>query len=138
MFAQKAIKAEFIRGDASQPLPFRRGEFSVVVCSEMLEHVPDPAACIKSIADIADQNTKIILTVPYERPKLALKLFLRKLGLMKIIMPGIEERQSEWHLQQFDQHKLRDICQRNLEIRRLDCVLGLHWIAVCRVLPGSH
>lgn len=137
MFASSGRSATFIQGDASQPLPFARGDFNVIVCSEMLEHVPDPRTCLANIAAIADSDCRIVLTVPNELPKLRIKTLLVKTGLMRKIMPGIEENQSEWHLQCFDAAKLRDMCLGLVEIESLRSICGLHWLAVCRALPAT-
>jgi 2-polyprenyl-3-methyl-5-hydroxy-6-metoxy-1,4-benzoquinol methylase len=134
MFASSGRSATFIQGDASQPLPFERGDFSVIICSEMLEHVPDPRTCLDNIAAIADPECRIVLTVPNELPKLRIKALLVKTGMMRKIMPGIEEAQSEWHLQCFDAAKLRDICRDLVQVESLRSICGLHWLAVCRAL----
>jgi 2-polyprenyl-3-methyl-5-hydroxy-6-metoxy-1,4-benzoquinol methylase len=137
IFATSGRSATFIQGDASQPLPFERGDFSVIVCSEMLEHVPDPRKCLANIAAIAHPGCRIVLTVPNEMPKLRIKEFLVKTGLMHKIMPGIEGAQSEWHLQCFDSTKLRDMCRDLVRIESLRSICGLHWLAVCRALPTN-
>lgn len=137
MFASSGRAPTFVQGDASRPLPFARGDFSVIVCSEMLEHVPDPRTCLANIAAIAGPDCRIVLTVPNELPKLRIKALLVKTGLMGKIMPGIEQAQSEWHLQCFDAAKLRDICRDLVEIESLRSICGLHWLAVCRALPPA-
>jgi len=133
LFSTNGREARFIAGDASKPLPFTKGYFSVIVCSEMLEHVPDPAACVSAIADIADSQTRVILTVPNERPKLLIKKILSTLGVMRFLFPKIEEEQSEWHLQQFDKKQLESVCRGKLALKSVSNVLGMHWVASCRV-----
>lgn len=132
LFQSLNIPASFIQADASQPLPFERGAFDIIVCSEMLEHVPDPRTCLANIAAIADPACRIILTVPNEKPKLLIKKFLKATGIMRLLLPGIEDAQSEWHLQCFDAEKLRSICQGLVRIEKLKNICGLHWLAICR------
>lgn len=132
LFKSLNLDASFIQGDASQPLPFELGSFDVIVCSEMLEHVPDPRACLANIAAIAGASCRIVLTVPNEKPKLLMKKILKSTGIMRLLMPGIEENQSEWHLQCFDAQKLHSTCQGLVEIEKLKNICGLHWLAVCR------
>ena len=53
--------AAFIRADAEN-LPLKPGSFTVVVATEILEHVPDVRRCLSELKRLAPQ--RIILTVP--------------------------------------------------------------------------
>lgn len=46
-------------------LPFPRASFDVVVCSEVLEHLPDDQAAIDEIARILKPGGRLILTTPH-------------------------------------------------------------------------
>jgi ubiquinone/menaquinone biosynthesis C-methylase UbiE len=48
--------------DGSFPAPFRDGEFRSVMCSEVLEHIPEYQAAIRDIARIA--SDRVVFTVP--------------------------------------------------------------------------
>lgn len=50
-------------GDAEK-LPFKSGVFDCVVCSETLEHLPDPAAALAEIARALESGGRLIVTVP--------------------------------------------------------------------------
>jgi hypothetical protein len=89
---------------------------------------------LANIAAIADSGCRIVLTVPNEMPKLRIKELLVKTGMMKRLMPGIEEAQSEWHLQCFDKTKLRAMCRDLVRIDTLRSICGLHWLADCRAI----
>ncbi len=41
------------------------GKFDVIVCSEVLEHIPDDEATLKSMAELLAADGCIIITVPY-------------------------------------------------------------------------
>ncbi len=41
------------------------GKFDVMVCSEVLEHIPDDAGTLKSMAELLAEDGCIIITVPY-------------------------------------------------------------------------
>jgi SAM-dependent methyltransferase len=125
-------KAEFVQGDASIPMPFKPGDFSVIVCSEMLEHVHDPRKCLQNILTICTEKTRLILTVPNEKPKLAIKSALKRVGIFDWLFPNIEKEQSEWHLQAFDKAQLKAICKGTAEIVKLESVWGLHLLAQCK------
>ncbi len=88
-------KVKLILGDATKVLPFKRGEFDVIVCSEMLEHVSSPRNVLENIHQICDENTRVVITVPVEPLKLFFKKIASSLKINKILFPYIEEKQSE-------------------------------------------
>lgn len=118
--------AEFQVVDALETLPFEKGEFDVVICSEMLEHVTDPALVIANIADICTTNTRLILTVPVEAPKLLAKRWLERVGLLRLLFPGIEGNQSEWHLQAFSRALLQQLTEPAFICDSVSTVWGCH------------
>ncbi len=124
--------AEFYQLDAQQSLPFACGEFDIILCSEMLEHVEDPRAVIENIFAIANQDTRIILSVPIETPKLVVKDFLSKMGLFNVLFPGIEEGQSEGHLHAFSVDKLLDLTHDLFEKQQQKSIWGIHYIVHLR------
>ena len=125
-FREIGRKAEFGVVDALQPLPFQQGEFDVIICSEMLEHVTNPGAVIANIADICTVKTRVVLTVPLEAPKLVLKRWLERLGVLRFLFPGIERGQSEWHLQAFSRTMLHRLTEPSFISDRVSIVWGCH------------
>ena len=137
--ARSALKGvgksvEFVQGNAEEPLPFEEGEFSVIICSEMLEHVHNPRRVLEQIYRIATPATRIILTVPYERPKLIIKKLLTSTGLFKLILPGIEDGLSEWHLQEFSKEKLLSEIEGLFTPLYAKTLMGLHVVAKLKKL----
>ena len=116
--------------DAQNPLPFPRGHFNVIICSEMLEHVRRPRAVLENIAAIANRDTRIVVTVPIEMPKVWGKGILSSLGLLPVLFGGIEAGQSEWHLQAFSEPMLRELTSDLFERVALRNVWGCHWVAL--------
>jgi SAM-dependent methyltransferase len=45
-------------------LPFRDNTFDSVLCTEVLEHTPDPAAGLREMARVAKSDALLLLTVP--------------------------------------------------------------------------
>jgi SAM-dependent methyltransferase len=129
LFRERKRPAEFLRLDAQQPLPFSPGEFDVVVCSEMLEHVENPRAVPENIHAAVDRNTRVVLTVPLERPKVAIKSVLARVGLLALLFPGVEPGQSEWHLQAFSRRMLLDLTADLFDLEKGAFVWGCHYAA---------
>lgn len=121
-------KIVFVNGDLGKRLPFKKGEFSVVICSETLEHVVDPQKSLKNIHKICGEDTRVIITVPNERPKLKIKEYLTRLKIMRLIMPGIEAEQSEWHLHAFSKEMLIKMMKKDFRLLKTGSILGLHVI----------
>ncbi len=57
----KTTKEVDVVGGASAP-PFRDGRFDAVVCSQVLEHVPDPLATLKEIARVLKPGGRVLLS----------------------------------------------------------------------------
>lgn len=119
---------ELIQLDAQQDLPFSKGQFDVIICSEMIEHVDNPRAVIENIYKISTPQTRIVISVPLEGPKLFIKKLLHSLGLFKLLFSNIEENKSEWHLQMFSKKYLSDICGNLFEKKKSKITYGVHYI----------
>lgn len=127
--SQKLNKTiNFVYGDFTKKLKYAKGEFSVIVCSEALEHVLEPEKAIKNICELCDSKTRVVVTVPIEAYKITIKNLLNKVGLMKILFPGIEKSQSEWHLQAFSKEQIVNLFGKYFKIIKLESILGLHTI----------
>jgi SAM-dependent methyltransferase len=123
--------ADFIQCDATQPLPFSKGEFSVIICPDVLEHASEPEKVIDAVIDVSTPSTRIVLSVPNEEPVLRLKRLLAKIGLLQKVMPGIESGISEWHLHSFSKKSLLDLLSAKLRVEALRMPLGLSIVALC-------
>ena len=126
-------QAEFLQCDAAKSLPFKTGEFTVVVCSQTLEHVEEPEKIIENIVEISTPQTRIILTVNDEERNLKIKRFLIRLRLMRILLPTIETKTSEWHLQDFSKSSFLDLVSAKLRIVNLHYLYGLFVMASCKI-----
>ena len=52
-----------VQGDALS-LPFQSGSLRTVICTEVLEHVPDDRETMAEIARVASSNALLVITVP--------------------------------------------------------------------------
>ncbi len=53
-----------LRVDANAPLPFATGSFDLVWCSEVIEHLKDPAASLAELLRVTSSGGDVILTTP--------------------------------------------------------------------------
>ena len=61
--AKKNIRTTYLLCDAEH-LPFQDEAFDFVLCSEVLEHLPQPVSCLYEVSRILDQDGQLILTTP--------------------------------------------------------------------------
>jgi SAM-dependent methyltransferase len=80
-----------------------------VYCSEVLEHLPEPAAAIDEIRRVLKLGGVTVLSVPNESLINAFKTLLRRTGLLRLLlrtgpdgydMP--DRMDDEWHLHTFE------------------------------------
>lgn len=125
---------ELYQLDAQQSFPFTCGEFDVIICSEMLEHVENPRAVLENIYKIADKNTRIIVTVPIEAPKLFIKKILSNIGLFQLLFSGIDEGQSEGHLHAFSEEMLLKLISKLFQPQLTRKIWGIHHVVLLKKL----
>ncbi len=131
-FAEQGRSVELFQVDALRGLPFERGEFDVILCSEMLEHVEDPAIVLEHLRSLATPETRVVVSVPIEAPKVRLKGLLQRLGLLDRLFPHIEPGQSEWHVHAFSPAMLRELTRERFETIARKRVLFAHEVALLR------
>lgn len=124
---------ELAQLDAQRGLPFDPGEFDVILCSEMLEHVAQPEEVLGRIAAMSTAATRIVVSVPLEAPKLRVKEALRRIRLLERLFPGIEPGQSEWHVHAFSSAMLRALTSRRFDTVRARRVWLAHEVALLRL-----
>ncbi len=100
--------AALAQGDAVE-LPFPSDTFERVYCSEVLEHLPDPAAALDEIRRVLKAGGVAVLSVPNESLINASKTLLRRTGLLRLFLRADraeyempDRMDDEWHLHTFD------------------------------------
>jgi SAM-dependent methyltransferase len=63
---QHQKKGVFVAADAAH-LPFKAGSFEQVVCSEVVEHLPEDRAALREISAVVKTGGSLILTFPHRR-----------------------------------------------------------------------
>ena len=105
---QKLNKSVFLfQGDA-QNLPCKNEVFDHVICSEVLEHLLDPAASLHEIERILNPQGIAVISLPNERWINRIKGILIHIGIFDWLFRGKgeyrdmpEKMEDEWHLQNF-------------------------------------
>jgi ubiquinone/menaquinone biosynthesis C-methylase UbiE len=130
-------RARLVRADAAR-MPFTDSYFDGAICSETLEHVPEPGKIVKEISRVVRPGGIVLLSVPNEPLINLVKDIIWNLGLFGIVFPNVPRRQNdEWHLHSFDLKKLREVCKGLLEIKKISAVpfffFPIRYVATCLV-----
>jgi len=128
---------KLIVGDAEK-LPFKPRSFDVVICSEVIEHVPDPKKIVKELARVAKPDARIVITFPNEPLINKMKQTVLKAGLFNILLKNIPKKMEEaWHLHSFTLAMFKECVKNDLEIRAIMKIpfriLPLRYAALCRI-----
>jgi len=138
-------RARLVLADAEH-LPFASGQFGRLVCTEVLEHVPDPCQVVSEMARVATADAVLVISVPNERWISWAKGVIRTLGLSRWLLHGgskdtynsPDKMTDEWHLHSFDLALLRKILENILLIRQTKAIpLGfvpLRYVVRCQVI----
>ncbi|MHC4623101.1 MAG: class I SAM-dependent methyltransferase [Planctomycetota bacterium] len=130
LLKSRSNEVQFFQLDAQSALPFLRGEFDVILCSELLEHTENPRAVLENIHDLCGEQTRVVISVPIEATKVLIKNFLVATGLLKMVLPGIESKQSEWHLHAFSKERLWESSRGLFRIEQDRTVWAIHYVAL--------
>jgi ubiquinone/menaquinone biosynthesis C-methylase UbiE len=106
-----------VRGDACA-LPVRSGSYDLVVCLEVLEHLPDPARALEELLRVT--RRACLLSVPHE-PFFRLGNLLRGQHLARLGNPSD-------HLQHWGRREFAALCRRYFTVRA--CANSFPWLIV--------
>lgn len=123
-------------------LPFPACAFERVYCSEVLEHLPEPAPALEEIRRVMTADGVAVVSVPNESLINAFKRGLRRTGLLRLVlrtgqagytMP--DRMDDEWHLHTFDRESLLALIPAGLRVTHVQSVplpwLPLRYVVRC-------
>lgn len=117
---------KLFENDITESIDLDIPKLDVLICSEVLEHIPNYKAAIKNINSLVDKETIVIITVPLEKHKNNIKSFLQKIGLFNLLFKGIEEGLSEWHVNDFSKQEIKQELEKYFEVKSYSLLLLLH------------
>ncbi|MBP7652247.1 class I SAM-dependent methyltransferase [Candidatus Dependentiae bacterium] len=98
-----APEVKFVQGDI-QTLFFKKNYFDKIICSEALEHLPDPEKVADNAYKLLKESGIFVVTVPIEKNIQNIKKIIMKLKLSSIFsnksysFDEIKISIDEWHL----------------------------------------
>jgi 2-polyprenyl-3-methyl-5-hydroxy-6-metoxy-1,4-benzoquinol methylase len=141
-------RAKLSQADGGQ-LPFANGQFRRLVCTEVLEHVPNPRQFISEMARVATANAIMVISVPNEVWINRVKGVIRALGLNRWLLQGSDDAYKspdkmtdEWHLHDFDLALLQKVSKDILIIRQIKAIpfrfIPLRYVVCCQSSKTSN
>lgn len=117
----KDKKVNLVKGDAQNlPPEIRNKKFDKIICSELLEHVPNPEKVIDEILEIAHPKSVVVISISNEKIINKFKKAFIKLKIFSILFPNITRQiDNEWHLHNLDLDTLKRITYRKLKITKI-------------------
>lgn len=129
-------EASFIVQANARALPFPDHSFQRILCTEVIEHVPDPRAVLKEIARLSTPDAVVVITIPNEIWINRVKLLIRTLGLTRLFLKQSPVGENEWHLHDFDLRLIKRLTSRLFEVSDLKAVpwrvLPLRYVLKCK------
>ncbi|WP_349922199.1 bifunctional 2-polyprenyl-6-hydroxyphenol methylase/3-demethylubiquinol 3-O-methyltransferase UbiG [Aeromonas veronii] len=88
----RQITAEAHAAEVTEQGP--SGQYDVVTCMEMLEHVPDPASVMRAIATLVRPGGQVVVSTINRNPKAYLMMILGAEYLMKMVPKGTHDHKK--------------------------------------------
>jgi len=115
---EHATRTEYVEADAER-LPFRDKCFSLVLCLDVLEHLPEPLWAIREIKRVVKKKGILLLSVP--TIKSSITSFVHRLPSS---LPVLKAKGEGGHIHQFSSYELIEKL-RNEQFHALE-ILGIH------------
>ncbi len=121
-------------------LPFPDRSFDKVICSEVLEHVPDPGAVCAEISRVLTDDGRFVVSVPNEKLINSVKKCLQISGVWPLLSAVSGYRFSrnmtdEWHLHEFNKSRLQGLLGRFFKVGAVEGspfgLVPLRFVAWC-------
>lgn len=88
---KNGVEVEYRQSTAEDMAAQRGGQYDVVTCLEMLEHVPDPAAVIKACADLVKPGGQVFFSTINRNPKAFMFAIVGAEYVLRLLPRGTHE-----------------------------------------------
>jgi 2-polyprenyl-6-hydroxyphenyl methylase/3-demethylubiquinone-9 3-methyltransferase len=88
---ESGLDIDYQQATAEQMAATHAGQFDIVTCLEMLEHVPDPAAAIRACAQLANDDGHVFFSTINRNPKAYLFAVVGAEYLLQLLPKGTHD-----------------------------------------------
>ncbi|MBU2473076.1 class I SAM-dependent methyltransferase [Patescibacteria group bacterium] len=129
------LPVELIKANVENlPKKVTEKKFDKIYCSEVLEHVKNPANVLKEIKKISKGDSIIVISVPNEKLINQIKIFLQKIKIFNFLFPSISKKMDdEWHLHSFDLKKIKSLIFNDYTIEKVNGI-PYNWLPIRYVI----
>ena len=106
--------------------------FDKIICSEVLEHVPEPRRVMVEIHRLLKDGGLTIISIPDEKRIQKIMAVVQFFGLEKLLHAARKQKEYEWHLYSANENFLRGISNDLFKIDKIirtPPFIGYHFIA---------
>ena len=97
-----------VRASADR-LPFRDGAFPAIVCTELLEHTPDPGAVLRELLRVTGEEGRAVVSIPNESNIDRVKRWIGLLPGLSRLLRNHADEDNEWHLHRLNLSVLQEL-----------------------------
>lgn len=109
--------------------------FDRIICSEVLEHVPDPRKVMEEIHRLLKNDGLATVSIPDEKRIQKIMAVIKFFGLAKFIHAARKQKEYEWHLHSANKNFLRRISNNLFKIKKIvrtPALIGYRFIATLK------
>jgi ubiquinone/menaquinone biosynthesis C-methylase UbiE len=113
--AKKRDGVRFVRGNVEQ-LPFKSGSIKCMFCSEVIEHVLEPARLMDEMHRVLHGDGTAVISIPNEKLIDFIKKVLPNIGKSESGYKAPDRMRDEWHIHVFGAAKFRALAAGKFRI----------------------
>ncbi len=106
----KSEKWQLTQADIEKKTPYESGQFDIILCEQVLEHLKDPATAINEITRVLRPDGLLILGVPIFPP------IINNLRKLFELLPGRSKDASHSHLHFFNSMTIKSLVRANNQL----------------------
>ncbi|GHA30060.1 bifunctional 2-polyprenyl-6-hydroxyphenol methylase/3-demethylubiquinol 3-O-methyltransferase UbiG [Oceanisphaera arctica] len=91
---EMGVSVSYRQSTAEQVAAEHAGQFDVVTCMEMLEHVPEPGSVVQACADLAKPGATLVFSTINRNPKAWLMMIAAAEHLFKMVPKGTHDHRK--------------------------------------------
>ncbi|PJG58655.1 bifunctional 2-polyprenyl-6-hydroxyphenol methylase/3-demethylubiquinol 3-O-methyltransferase UbiG [Aeromonas cavernicola] len=91
---EQGVELDYQQMTAEQHAEQAAGQYDIVTCMEMLEHVPDPASVLRAIANLVRPGGRVFVSTINRNPKSYLMMIIGAEYLLKMVPKGTHNHQK--------------------------------------------